>query len=174
MRSAASVETNEWPRQAPAISLSALRLIEGDPPNALLAPNKRAFADGIILITYTGLRFPEVRRLRTSEVNEDSIYWTLPTRKTKKQRGQFWHWAFPCVRITGSKVWTRPLLDMRAAYLLQNGTNTSCTFMRVGQAGKPDSAEASPYSTTRRQLALLRVAIGDIEGGNTRCARRII
>ena len=81
--SAAIVESNESPNQAPAMSLKTLRAIEEVALNKLVTPYKRDFAAGILLMTYASLRFSDVRRIRSFELNEDSVRGTLLNCKTK-------------------------------------------------------------------------------------------
>ena len=75
--SAAIVESNETPKQAPAMELSTLRAIEETDVGKLTTAFKRAFAAGVLLMTYASLRFSDVQRIRTFEVNEDSVRGTL-------------------------------------------------------------------------------------------------
>ena len=53
---------------------------------------------------------------------------------------------------------------MRAAYRKINGTEPPYTFVRLCHAWELLEAEPAPYSTTRRKLAILCVALGDAEG----------
>ena len=115
-------------------------------------------------MTYDSLRFPDAQRLRSFEVNEDSAYGTLLTCKTKKQHGQFWPRACPKLGIAGTREWAKPLPDMRQAYRRVNGVEPTFTFPRIDHAWELVAAEPAPYSTTRRRLALMCVALGDPEG----------
>ena len=146
------------------MNLSTVRMIEELATNPLVAPYKRAFAAGILLMTFASLRFSDAQRLRTFEVNDDSVHGTLISCKTKKLHGQFWPWAFPRRGITGSRDWVQPIVEMRQAYRKINGTDPSFTFMRIDHAWELVAADAAPYSTARRKLALLCVGLGDTEG----------
>ena len=115
-------------------------------------------------MTYSGLRFSDVQRIRSFEINEDSVHGTPLNCKTKKQRGQFWPRARPREGVTGSRVWVQPLLDMRTAFRRINGNDTTYTFMRIDHAWGLIAADAAPYIATRRKLALLSVAVGDTDG----------
>ena len=53
---------------------------------------------------------------------------------------------------------------MRADYKKINGAGPSYTFMRIDHTWELVEAEQAPYSTTRRNLAILCVALGDAEG----------
>ena len=97
---------------------------------------------------------------------------TLLNCKTKKQHGQHWPWAFPLGGITGSRERAQPIFDMRAAYRKINGAEPTFAFMRSDRAWQLVAADAAPYATTRRKLALICVALGDTEGRNTRPTRR--
>ena len=158
------VDPNEAPKQAPAMSLATLRAIEEIATNKSVTPYKRAYADGIFLMIYASLRFSDVQRIRSFECNEDAVHGTLLNCKTKKQHGQHWPWACPQEGITGSREWAEPLVDMRTAYRKINGAEPTFTFMRLGRLWQLVPADAAPYATTRRKLALICVALGDTEG----------
>ena len=83
---AVSVETNEAPRQAPSMRLSTVKSREEISTNDLVAPYKRAYASGILPMTYASLMCSEAQRLRSFGVNGDAVYGTLLSRKTKKHR----------------------------------------------------------------------------------------
>ena len=161
---ASVVESNETPKQAPAMTLNTVRALEEMALDTLVSPYKRAFAAGILLMTFASLRFSDAQRLRSFGINEDSVYGPLLACKTKKQHGQFWPWACPRQGLTGSRDWVQPLIDMRAAFRKVNGDEPSFTFMKVDQNWQVLAAEAAPYSTTRRRLALVCVALGDKDG----------
>ena len=59
------------------MALETVRLIEGIAANPEVAPSKRAFAAGVLLMTYASLRFSDSQSLLTFEVNEDSAHGTL-------------------------------------------------------------------------------------------------
>ena len=88
--SAAIVAPNESSKKAPAMSLKTLRAIEEVALNMLVTQYKRAFAAGILLMTYASLRFPDVQRIRSFELNEDSVHGTLPNCKTKASAPTRW------------------------------------------------------------------------------------
>ena len=146
------------------MSLETLRLLDGLATDPSEAPFNRAFAEVIFLTTYTFLRSPDVQWLRTFEGNADSIFGTLLTCSAKKQHGQFFPRARPRIGITDSTAWIQPLLEMRACYIRQKGTDMSFDVMRVGRDRHPISAEAASYSAERRKLAHMCVAPGDPEG----------
>ena len=163
--SAAVVESTETPKQAPSMSVKTLRAFEEIASNNLVSPYKRAFAAGILLMTYASLRFSDAQRIRSFGINEDSAHGALLNCKTKKQHGQFWPRACPREGVTGSRMWVQPLLEMRTAFRMNNGDGPTFTFMRTDRAWGLIAAEDSPYITTRRKLALLSVAVGDADGG---------
>ena len=66
--------------------------------------------------------------------------------------------------ITGSRERAQPLVDMRAAYRKINGAEPTFAFMRLDLLWQLVAADAAPYATTRRKLALICVALGDPEG----------
>ena len=86
------------------MSLSTVRMIEELATNPLVTPYKRAFAAGILLMAFASLRFPDAQRLRTFEVNDDSVHGALISCETKKQHGQFWHWACPAKASLGPAI----------------------------------------------------------------------
>ena len=55
------------------MAIETVELIDGIATNRDVAPSKRAYAAGILRMSYTSLRFSDAQRLRTCEVNEDSI-----------------------------------------------------------------------------------------------------
>ena len=81
---AAQVESSEIPKHAPPMRLDTVKKLEPMALNVEIAPPKRAFASGILLMTYASLRLFGVQRLRSLEANEDSVYGTLLQSKTKK------------------------------------------------------------------------------------------
>ena len=80
--SAAAIETNEEPKQAPEMDSSTVRQIEQTSTDAQICAYKRAFASGIVLATYASLRFSDVQRPRPFGTNEDSVRGTLLCSKT--------------------------------------------------------------------------------------------
>ena len=162
--SAAAVESNSAPKHAPPMTLETVKLLEGVATNSEVPPFKRAFAAGILLMSYTSLRFSDVQRLKSFEVNDDAAHGTLLTCKTKKPHGLDWPWACPRQGVSGSHDWVQPLLDFRAAHAKTNGFEPSFTFPRINHKWELESAEPAPYSTTRRKLALICVSLGDANG----------
>ena len=145
------------------MGLSTLRSLGEIAINESVTPCIRAFAAGILLMTYASLRFPDAQRIRSFECNEDAVRGALLNFKTRKQHGQRWPRAFPLEGVTGSRERAQPLIDTRAAYRKINGTDPSVAFMRLDRAWQP-AANASPYDTTRRKLALICAALGGPEG----------
>ena len=82
--SAAHVDSNEAPKHAPQMKLDNVKKLEELTLNVEVAPFKRAFAEGVLLVTFTSLRFSDVQRLRSLEMNDDSVYGTLPQSKTRR------------------------------------------------------------------------------------------
>lgn len=121
VRSAAAVDSNDAPKQAPSMSLSTLRAMGEIATNKSATPYKRAFAAGALLVTYASLRFSDVQSTRTFERNEDAVHGTLLNCKTRKQHGQFWPRVCPLGGIAGSRDWAQPPVDMRASYRKVNG-----------------------------------------------------
>ena len=111
--SASTIVSNTAPKQAPAMAIETIKLLEGVAANPEVTPFKRQFAAGILLMSYASLRFSDAQRLKTFEVNSDSIYGTLLTCKTRKQHGLDWPWACPLMGITGTTKWVQPILDFR-------------------------------------------------------------
>ena len=161
---AAQVESNETPKHAPPMKLDTVKKLEELAVNVEVAPFKRAFAAGILLMTYTSLRFSDVQRLRTLAVNEDSIHGTLLQSKTKKPHGLPWPRACPRTGVTGATTWVEPLLDFHRAHEKLNGTPPSFVFPCLNHRWELEKAGAAAYSSTRRKLALVCAGLGDPEG----------
>ena len=113
------------------MDIDTIRKLENDAANVEVALSKRSFAAGILLVTYSGLRFAGVQRMRSFETTEESIRGTRFTSKAKKQRGQHWPRARPMMGITKCTNWTQPLLGLRQAYEKVNGGPTQYTFPRI-------------------------------------------
>ena len=102
----AQVGSSEIPRHAPPTKLDAIKKLESMALNVEIAPFKRAFASGTLLVNYTSLRLSDVQRLRIPEVCEDSAHGT-PIRSKRRDIMAFRGlvrsdaWAF-LVRPTGS------------------------------------------------------------------------
>ena len=164
MISAATVESDDDPRQAPAMDIETIRNLEGPATNVAILIRKRAFAAGILLMNYDSLRFADVQRLRPIGANADSIHGTLLTSKVKKQHGQNLPRACPRMEITKRTDWAQPWLDLRTAYQKVNGAPTNCTFPLLDHSWALVDEGPFPYSTTRRKLALLCVGLWGLEG----------
>ena len=162
--SAATVTSNDAPKQAPSIPLSTVKLIEQVALNVEVASRKLAYASAILLMSYASLRFSDAQRIRTIEMNEDSAHGALLDSKTKKAHGQNWAWACPKTGITSSTERTQPLLDLRQAYRSVNSHDMSFCFPRIDYNWQLVDAGAAAYSTARRKLALLCVGMGDPNG----------
>ena len=125
--------------------------------NVGVIPPKRAFASGIVLMTYMSLRFSGVQRSRILDVNEDSAYGALFQSETKKPHGVPRLWACPSMVIDGPALWVNPIIDFRDDRENHNGTRPSFVAPRANRRWELEKAEPSAYVTTRRKLALLRV-----------------
>ena len=115
-------------------------------------------------MTYASLRFADVQKIRSLEVGADSIHGALLTSKTKRQHGLHWPRACPRMGITKRTDWIRPLLELRNAYQKVNGAQMSYTFPLLDHTWALVAEGPSPYSTTRRNLSLLCVCLGDLKG----------
>ena len=142
------------------MEIETVELIDGVAANREVAPSKRAFAAGILIMSYTRLLFSDARRLRTYEVNEDSTSGALLSRKTKKPNLLDWPWAFPRMGMGGAADWARPLIYFRAARAGTNCFEPTFAFPRINRLWEIESAEPASYATTRRKLALVCVALG--------------
>ena len=111
--SASTIEPNTSPKQAPAMAIETIKLLEGVAANPARTPFKRQFAAGILMMSYDILRFPDARRLKTPQANSDSIHGTLLKCKTRKQHGLDWPRARPLMGIAGTAKWAQPILDFR-------------------------------------------------------------
>ena len=54
---AAHVDSNEIPKHAPPIKIDTIEKLEEVALNVEITPPMRVFADGVLLMTYTSLRF---------------------------------------------------------------------------------------------------------------------
>ena len=162
--SAITRETNEEAKQAPAMSLEAVRKLGELAPNKEVFAYKRAFAAAVLLMTYDSLRFADARKIWPFESNGDSIYGTLVTSRTKKQHGLNWPRACPRKGILGTSEWAQPLIDERTAYRKVGGADLPYLFPRLGHNWQLVADGPSPYSTARRRLALACVGLGDEKG----------
>ena len=146
------------------MALETAKLIEGIATNPEVAPFKRAFAAGLLLMTYASLRFSGSQSLLTFEVNEDAAHGTLTSCKTKRPHGLDWPWACPRLGVTGSRDWVAPLVEFRQAHLKANGHEPQFTFPRIDHLWQLESAVGASYASTRRKLALMCTALGDTSG----------
>ena len=169
--SAVSVESTAAPKHSPSMPLETVKFIDGVATNQEVAPVMRAFAAGILLMDYASLRFSDVQRLKTSELNADSAHGALLRCKTKKPHGLDCPPACPRMGIACSIDWVLPLIELRTAFAKTNGKGPCFTSPRINRAWELDSAEASPYPITRRKLATLCTSLGDVNGNRTRCIR---
>ena len=140
---AESIAPNGRTRKAPPMKHSTLRTTEQIDTNPKISAFKRSVAAWDLLMTYASLRFSDVQRLRTFEVNGDSIRGTLLSSEARRHRGLFWPWACRRDGIAGSKQRAHPILDTHTAYEKQNGRPMPFTFLRVGSARRPLATEAS-------------------------------
>lgn len=67
--SAAHVDSAEDPKQAPSMDMDTVRKMGISATNPEVCHLKRSIAECILLMTYASLRFADVQRLRTFEVN---------------------------------------------------------------------------------------------------------
>ena len=162
--SAVTVEHNEDVKQAPSMSLVTVRELEELAPSKEVCMYKRSFAAAILVMTYDSLRFADAQKIRTFDCNDDSVRGTLTSSKTKKQHGLNWPWACPRKGIIGTSERAQPLLDVRSAYRKINGMDTPYLFPRLDFTWQLVADGTAPYSTTRRNLALLCVGLGGEKG----------
>ena len=66
--------------------------------------------------------------------------------------------------VAGSTDCVQPLVDFRRAHCKGNGREPAFSAPRISHLWELERAVASPYTTHRRKLALLRAALGDHEG----------
>lgn len=113
--SAAVVEATDAPSQAPAMAITTVRALEEMARNGRETPYKRAFAAGILRMTYAIARFSDAQPLRPFEINRDSVRGALIARTSRKAHGEFRPCASPGGGGTGSRGRARPLFGMRLA-----------------------------------------------------------
>ena len=162
--SAVSVESTTSAKHSPAMPIETAKLFGGVSTNKEVTPPKRAFAAGILLLSYAIQRISDVQRLGTFEVNSDSVHGTLLQCKTKEPHGLDWPWACPRTGMTGTLDWALPLIEFRTAYAKTNGSEPYFAFTRINHPWELDSAEHTPYSITRRKLAMRCVALWNADG----------
>ena len=126
------------------MAIETAKLLEGVATNKAVAPSKRPFGAGILLMSYASLRFSEVQRLETFDVNSDSAHGTFPQCKTKIPHGADWPWAFPRLGMTGTVDRAMPLIDFRTAYSKTHGSEPSFACHRISHTWGLDSAEPAP------------------------------
>ena len=159
------VESDQTPKHTPPTKLDTIKMLEELDANVETPPFKRAFAAGALPMKYTSLRFPDVQRLRRFEANNDSIHGALLQSKTKKPHGLPWPWGRPRMGVDGPTERVNPRLEFRAAHAMQNGSPPSPNFPHLNRRLALECGEPSPYSPTRRKLALVCVGLGDPDGG---------
>ena len=142
------------------MDLETVRKIELVATNKDICLYKRAYASAILVTTHASLRFDDVQSLRTFERNDDSIYGTLTSSKAKKQHCLNWPRACPLTGVTGATDWAQSLLDMRSACRKVSGVDMRYLFHRLDYTWTLVAEGPSPYSTTRRKLAILRAGLG--------------
>ena len=71
------------------MSPSTLLAIEEADANKLTAPYKRSFEAGILLVTYSSLRFSDPQRILPFEVDEDSMRGALFNLRRKSSMASF-------------------------------------------------------------------------------------
>ena len=96
-----AVRIERYPMHAPPMKPDTVRKLELLAPNVEIDPFKRAFSAGILLMKYASLRFSDVQRFRSPEVNGDSARVALLQLKTKKPHGAPRPWACPRVGVSG-------------------------------------------------------------------------
>ena len=114
----------------------------------------------------------KIRWRKSLDVNSDSIRGATLQCKTNKPHGLDWPRARPRMGMTGTIYWGRPILDFRTAYARARGSEPTPKFPRISRKLEIDSAESTPYSTTRRKLALLCAVLGAKMGCLTRYTPR--
>ena len=142
--SAPTIESNTAPKQAPSMAIETAKLLEGVSANPDVAPFKRQFAAGILLMSYDSIRFFVAQRLKTFEVKSDSIRGALIACKTRKQHGIDWPWACSLMGITGAAKLSQPILDFRAAQERVSGSPPCFAFPRINRFWQLESADAAP------------------------------
>ena len=116
------------------MGLGTLKKIELIATNVQVCGHKRAFADGIPLVTYDSMRFSEVQRVKAFGTNDDSVNGALRRSKTKKPHCRNWPWAFQRMGIAGSRDWAQPILELRTAYEKVNGRQMTYAPPRLDRA----------------------------------------
>ena len=106
------------------MKLDTVEKLEEIALNVEVAPFKRAFSAGVLLMTFASLRFSDVQRLRSLEMDEDSVYGTLLQSKTKRPHGLPWPWACPLTGVTGSNKWEIPIFDFHRAHAKNQRVDT--------------------------------------------------
>ena len=160
---AETVEANDFTRQAPPTKLDTIKQVESLARNKLAPPYQLAFSAGVALVTYASLRFSDVQRIRSFDVNSDSV-WNALKFENQERHCQFWPFAFPLEGIAGPTDWDQPILMMQEAYRKLGDRDLTCTFPCVDHAWELVSTEPESYSATRWKLALVCVALGDTDG----------
>ena len=146
------------------MALETARLIDGIAAKPEPAPFKRAFAAGVLLMTYATLRFSGAQSLLAFEVNEDSAHGTLTNCKTKRPHGIDRPWACPGLGVTGSKDWVALLVEFRRVHLKANAHEPHITSPRIYHLWQLERAVGASYAATRRKLALMCTALREFFG----------
>ena len=128
---AEQVESSQIPKHDPPMELDAVRELDPLALNVEISPFKRAFASGILLLTYASLRS-----------------------KTKKPHGLPRPWACPRMGVAGSTEWVTPLIEFRVAHEKLNGSRPSFAFPCLNRRWGLEKAEPAAYSAIRRKLAM--------------------
>ena len=64
--------------------------------------------------------------------------------------------------MAGATDWARPIIDLRADHAETNDFVPTFTFPRINHMRGLEGAEPASYSATRRKLALVCVALGEM------------
>ena len=155
MRSAAQVESSQIRKHDPPTQNDTVEKLEPFPLNGEISPFKRAFATGIILMTYARLRFSDAQRLRILEADAGSVHGALLRSKTKKPHGIPRSWTFPHMGVSGSTEWATPVIEFRVTREKLNGSTPSFAFPCLNHRWGLEKAEPAAYASTRRKLALV-------------------
>ena len=153
-RAVAQVESSEIQKHAPPMKLDTIRKLESMALSVEIDPFRRAFASGILLMTYASLRFSDVQRRRIIEVGEDSVRGTLLRSKTKESHGTPWPWAIPLMGVSGSTEWAHRLIEFHVVREKQNAPMPSFVFPMLNHRWELEKSEPAAYANTRRKLSL--------------------
>ena len=107
--SEATVGSNKGRRQAAEKDLETVRKLEETATNVDGVSNRRAFAAGILLITYARLRFADVQKIRSFMVNDESAHCCLQKQRNimaSTGRGRAPEWESRGVPTGPNRCWT--------------------------------------------------------------------